>query len=70
MNKEQGTVSMAFQVSADGTVLDSKVEKSSGYKNWDKAAIKGMSACKFKPGTRDGSPAATSAKLDYAWKRE
>jgi protein TonB len=68
MNEEQGTVSMAFLVSASGEVKDSKLEKSSGFKNLDKAAIKSLSACKFKPGSKDGSPAETWTKVDYAWK--
>ncbi|HEX7985271.1 MAG TPA: energy transducer TonB [Duganella sp.] len=68
MNEEQGTVSMSFLVKPDGSVADSKVEKTSGFKNLDKAAIKALSACKFKPGTKDGSPAETWTKVDYAWK--
>ena len=68
MNEEQGTVSMSFLVNPDGTVADSKLDKTSGFKNLDKAAIKSISACKFKPGTKDGSPAPTWAKVDYAWK--
>ncbi|NGZ86014.1 energy transducer TonB [Duganella aceris] len=68
INEEQGDVSMAFLVAADGNVVESKVEKSSGYKNLDKAAIKALSACKFKPGTKDGSVAQTWTKVDYSWK--
>jgi protein TonB len=68
INEEQGNVSMAFLVAADGNVVESKVEKSSGYKNLDKAAIKALSACKFKPGTKDGSVAQTWTKVDYSWK--
>lgn len=68
MNEEQGTTTMSFLVSSDGSVVDSKLEKSSGFKGLDKAAQKGLSACKFKPGTKDGSPAQTWAKVDYAWK--
>jgi protein TonB len=68
MNEEQGNVSMAFLVSADGSVVESKIEKSSGYKNLDKAAIKAISACKFKPGTKDGAVAQTWTKVDYDWK--
>lgn len=68
MNEEQGVVAMAFTVSATGDVTDSKVEKSSGHKNLDKAAIKSISACKFKPGTIDGKPAQTVTKVEYAWK--
>jgi protein TonB len=68
MNEEQGTTSMSFLVNADGSVADSKLDKSSGFKGLDKAAQKGLSACKFKPGTKDGAPAQTWAKVDYAWK--
>ena len=68
MNEEQGTVSMSFLVNADGSVAESKLEKTSGFKNLDKAAIKAISACKFKPGTKDGAAAQTWSKVDYAWK--
>ena len=68
MNEEQGTVSMSFLVAPDGSVVESKLEKTSGFKNLDKAAIKSISACKFKPGTKDGTPAQTWTKVDYAWK--
>jgi protein TonB len=68
MNEEQGTVSMSFLVNPDGTVADSKLEKTSGFKNLDKAAMKSISGCKFKPGTKDGAPAQTWTKVDYAWK--
>ena len=68
MNEEQGTTSMSFLISADGSVADSKLEKSSGFKGLDKAAIKSLSACKFKPGSKDGTAAQTWTKVDYAWK--
>ena len=68
MNEEQGTTSMSFLISADGSVSDSKLDKSSGFKGLDKAAIKSLSACKFKPGSKDGAPAQTWTKVDYAWK--
>ena len=68
MNEEQGTTSMSFLVNPDGSVADSKLEKTSGFKNLDKAALKSLSACKFKPGTKDGAPAQTWTKVDYAWK--
>jgi protein TonB len=68
MNEEQGVTSMSFLVSADGSVADSKLEKSSGFKGLDKAALKTLAGCKFKPGTKDGAPAQTWAKVDYAWK--
>ncbi len=68
MNEEQGTTSMSFLIASDGSVVESKLEKTSGFKNLDKAAIKSLSACKFKPGTKDGSPVQTWTKVDYSWK--
>jgi protein TonB len=68
INEEEGAVTLALLVSADGSVVDSKIEKTSGHKALDKAAVKGLSACKFKPGTKDGAPAQTWAKVDYVWK--
>ncbi|MDE2430658.1 MAG: TonB family protein, partial [Burkholderiales bacterium] len=38
MNEETGTVALGFLVGADGKVVESKVEKSSGSKSLDKAA--------------------------------
>jgi protein TonB len=67
LNEETGVTSMSFLVSADGSVIESKLDKSSGYKSLDKAALKAISACKFKPGTKDGAPSQTWAKVDYAW---
>ena len=67
MNEEQGTVSMMFLIKADGSVADSKVEKTSGFKNLDKAAMTALSACKFKPGTKDGKPDQTWTRVDYHW---
>jgi len=68
MNEEEGVVSMAFLVSADGKVLESKLDKTSGFKSLDKAAINAISACKFKPGSKDGRPDTTWTKVEYNWK--
>lgn len=67
MNEEQGVVSMMFLVSAEGRVLESKLDKTSGYKNLDKAAIAAITACKFKPGSKDGKPDSTWTKVEYNW---
>ena len=67
MNEEQGVVSMKFLVSADGKVLESKLDKSSGFKSLDKAAITAISACRFKPGSKDGKPDSTWTKVEYNW---
>jgi protein TonB len=67
MNEEQGVVSMMFLVSAEGRVLESKLDKTSGYKSLDKAAINAITACKFKPGSKDGKPDSTWTKVEYNW---
>jgi protein TonB len=66
VNEEQGTVVLALQISTDGKVMDSKVEKSSGYKNLDKATMK-LAGCKFKPMTKDGKAEEGWAKFEYSW---
>ena len=69
-NEEQGTVTLAFLIGVDGRVVESKVEKSSGFKALDKAAIAGLSLCKFKPGTVDGKPEQSWTRMQYVWKLE
>ncbi len=66
-NGEEGVVNLAMLLGPDGKVLESKVEKSSGSRALDKAAIQGLSLCKFKPGTVDGVPEKSWAKLQYVW---
>ena len=68
VNEEAGTVVLAFMIAADGHVLESKVEKSSGFKNLDKAAINGFSQCKFKPVMKDGKAEQTWANMAFTWK--
>lgn len=67
MNEETGTVMLSVLVAADGNVLDSKVEQSSGSKTLDKAAVKIYSSCKFKPATKDGKAQQAWAKLEHVW---
>lgn len=67
-NEETGTTTLAFLVGLDGKVVDSRIEKSSGFKDLDNAARAGLSKCKFKPATVDGKPEQTWSKLQYVWK--
>ena len=70
MNEETGTGGMGFLVGVDGKVVESKVEKSSGSKSLDKAALGALSQCKFKPGNKDGKAEQLWAKVDFVWKLE
>lgn len=66
MNEEQGTVVLSLLVNHDGSVSDSKIEKSSGFKNLDKAAQRALVACKFK----SNKDKAEWQKIQYAWTLE
>jgi TonB family protein len=64
-NGETGTVLLALLVGNDGRVIESKVQKSSGWPDLDKAARKALALCKFKPADSQGEPAW--ANLAYVW---
>ncbi len=68
--QETGLVVLQLLVGVDGLVSDSRVERSSGYKRLDEAARKALSLCKFKPGTVEGKPEASWARIEYDWKIE
>jgi protein TonB len=68
--QESGTVQLRFHIGVDGKVLESEVEKSSGYKRLDEAARTALSKCQFKPATVDGRPEASWSSLRYVWKIE
>lgn len=68
MNEETGSVTLDFLVNPDGKVIEAKVDKSSGFKNLDKAAQSALSLCKFKPGTKDGVATQAHTKVDFVWK--
>ena len=69
-NEETGTVTLQFLIGLDGRVVESKVDKSSGYRDLDIAARNALSLCKFKPGTVDGKPEQSWTKMQYVWKLE
>lgn len=69
-NEETGTVTLSFLIGVDGRVADSKVLKSSGFRDLDKAAVSGISKCKFKPGLTDGKPEQAWMQMQYVWTLE
>lgn len=66
-NGDQGTVTLAFLVGRDGRVASARVERSSGHRDLDRAALQGLSLCAFKPGTIDGVAQESWARMQYAW---
>lgn len=69
-NEEEGTVQLRFLVGVDGHVVESQIEKSSGYARLDEAARAALSRCQFKPGTLNGQPEQSWASMKYTWRLE
>ena len=67
---ETGVVTLNFLIDFDGKVLESKVERSSGFRRLDDAARAGLGLCRFKPATVDGRPERAWARIQYEWKME
>ncbi len=53
---EQGNVDVFMKVSADGSVRDVTLARSSGSERLDKSAVEQIAAFHFFPGTVDGQP--------------
>ncbi|KQW97313.1 energy transducer TonB [Massilia sp. Root418] len=66
-NGDTGTVTLALLIGTDGRVADSKVEKSSGFRELDRAAQVGLGLCRFKPATIDGVPQQSWTRMQYLW---
>ena len=64
---EEGTVQLKFLVGVDGKVIDSAVEKSSGFRRLDEAARQGLSKCTFRPGSKNGIATESWASMKYTW---
>jgi protein TonB len=62
-----GTVNLALLIGADGRVADTKIERSSGSRDLDKAAVAALSMCTFKPATTNGVAEPAWGKLAYVW---
>jgi len=67
---ETGIVLLNFLIDVNGSVLESKVERSSGHRRLDEAAREGLALCKFRPATVDGKPERAWSRIEYQWKIE
>lgn len=68
--KNAGTVTLQFLIGPDGRVLESKLQKSSGYPGLDEAARSGLAKCRFKPPMVDGKPVRAWTAVQYVWTPE
>jgi protein TonB len=65
---EQGAVTVGYLIGADGSIKDSKIMSSSGFKRLDTAARDALSLCKFQPGTENGQFVDSWARIRYVWR--
>ena len=66
-NEETGTSTVSFLIGVDGRVIDSKITKSSGYRDLDRAAQSALGKCRFKPAMVDGKPEQLWYPVAYVW---
>ena len=60
---EEGTVILDVVVAADGSAAKISRVSSSGFEELDHAAERAAAQARFKPGTRDGAPVESAARL-------
>ncbi len=63
----EGTVTLALLISTSGQVADAKVQRTSGSRELDRAAISALSMCTFKPATANGVPTQAWGQIAYVW---
>jgi len=63
----EGTTELAFTVSADGTVRDVKVAKSSGSDGLDDAAVHCVGKWHYRPAVKDGQLVDAPMTVKVAW---
>jgi periplasmic protein TonB len=69
-NEETGKTTLQFLIAADGAVKESKLQKSSGFRDLDRAAQTALSKCRFKPATENGQPKEAWTAVEYVWTLE
>ena len=69
-NSEQGVVTLSFLIDLEGQVIQSNVEKTSGFQRLDVAARDALSKCRFNPKIVDGRPQQAWSHIRYAWRIE
>jgi len=60
---EEGTVILDVSVGVDGRAAAVSLVSSSGFPDLDRAAVRAAEQARFKPGTRNGKPVASAARL-------
>lgn len=69
-NGDTGTVTLALLVGPDGRVQDARVQRTSGHRELDRAALNALSLCQFKPAMSNGVAQAGWGQIAYVWTLE
>jgi protein TonB len=67
-NGDAGIVTLALLVGVDGRVTGARIERSSGFRDLDKAALTALSLCTFKPAMQGDVAQAGWTQIAYEWK--
>lgn len=68
--EQQGRVDLEFLIDSDGSVVDSRIKKTSGFPLLDTAAIDGLSKCRFRAVTKDDKPVRQWVRVSYVFSLE
>lgn len=66
-NGDSGTVTLALLVGVDGRVSASRIARSSGFRELDRAALTALSLCAFRPAMQGDVAQAGWAQVAYTW---
>jgi TonB family protein len=64
---QEGTTTIAFKITADGSVKDLTIAESSGHDSLDQAAITCAQSWQYKPAFQNGSPIEVPWKAEVKW---
>jgi protein TonB len=66
-NGDSGTVTLALLLGVDGRVSASRITRSSGFRELDRAALTALSLCAFRPAMQGDVTQAGWAQVAYTW---
>jgi protein TonB len=66
--KQEGTVTLRVLIEVDGSVLQTAIDKTSGFNRLDEAARKALSKCQFQPATVNGKAEKSWSSMKYIWR--
>ena len=66
--EETGTVALSFRISPEGSVVDSKIVRSTGFRTLDKAANDAIAGCIFHPAVEKGVAVDTWVDVQYSFR--